>query len=90
MGNVIFRAPPAAGHTPIDCGMFQVAPSVATNNRMVIYPQQHSGHQGIEDYSDFNAEPLHIGIDAVHKLGKTIGSIFKREEAEGTGKDKRP
>lgn len=62
----------------------------ASNNRMVIYPQQHNGHQGIEDYSDFNAEPLHIGIDAVQKLGKTIGSIFKRDEPEPAEKEQRP
>lgn len=54
----------------------------ATNNRAVIYPQQYSEHQGIEDYSDFSAEPLHIGIDAVQKIGKTIGNIFKVPEKE--------
>ena len=54
----------------------------AGNNRVVIYPQQFSEQHGIEDYSDFNAEPLHIGIDAVQKIGKTIGSMFKKESAE--------
>lgn len=54
----------------------------AGNNRVVIYPQQFSEQHGIEDYSDFNAEPLHIGIDAVQKIGKTIGNIFKKENAE--------
>jgi Kef-type K+ transport system membrane component KefB/nucleotide-binding universal stress UspA family protein len=56
----------------------------AANNRVVIYPQQFSEQHGIEDYSDFNAEPLHIGIDAVQKIGKTIGSIFRKEDAEET------
>ncbi|MCB0773225.1 MAG: cation:proton antiporter [Flavobacteriales bacterium] len=54
----------------------------AANNRVVIYPQQFNDHRGIEDYSDFNAEPLHIGIDAVHRIGRTIGNIFKKEAAE--------
>ncbi len=54
----------------------------ASNNRVVIYPQQFNEHHGIEDYSDFNAEPLHIGIDAVQKIGKTIGNIFKKETAD--------
>ncbi|HRN35896.1 MAG TPA: hypothetical protein PLL18_03175, partial [Flavobacteriales bacterium] len=62
----------------------------ATNNRVVVFPQQHPEHQSIEDYSDFNAEPLHIGIDAVQKLGKTIGSIFKKEEPEPTDKGQLP
>lgn len=56
----------------------------AANNRVVVYPQQFSEQHGIEDYSDFNAEPLHIGIDAVQKIGKTIGSIFRKEDAEET------
>lgn len=50
----------------------------ATNNRVVIYPAQYSDDHGIEDYSDFTAEPLHLGIDAVQKIGKTIGSIFRK------------
>jgi hypothetical protein len=54
----------------------------ATNNRVVIYPQQFSDHRGIEDYSDFNAEPLHIGLDAVNRLGKTIGNMFRKGAAE--------
>ena len=52
----------------------------ASNNLAVIFPQQFNEHQGIEDYSDFNAEPLHIGIDAVQKIGKTLGNMFKKEE----------
>ncbi len=54
----------------------------ATNNRVVVYPQQYSDYHGIEDYSGISAEPLHIGIDAVQKIGKTIGSIFKKEASE--------
>lgn len=63
----------------------------ATNNRVVIWPQQFSDHHGIEDYSDFNAEPLHIGIDAVQRIGRSIGNIFKKEAAEdAAGTDKPP
>ncbi|MCO6484048.1 MAG: cation:proton antiporter [Flavobacteriales bacterium] len=54
----------------------------ATNNRMVIYPQQYSDYQGIEDYSGISAEPLHIGIDAVQKIGKTIGGLFRKDNPE--------
>lgn len=62
----------------------------ASNNRMVIYPQQFAEHHGLEDYSGISAEPLHIGIDAVQKLGKTIGKVFKKDEPGNTGKDNRP
>lgn len=57
----------------------------AANNRVVLFPQQFSVQHGIEDYSDFNAEPLHIGIDAVQRIGKTLGNIFRKEDQEEPG-----
>ncbi|MCC6317598.1 MAG: cation:proton antiporter [Gemmatimonadaceae bacterium] len=56
----------------------------ASNNRVVIYPHQPIGRHGIEDYSDFNAEPLQMGIDAVQRIGKTIGSVFRKESRDDT------
>jgi hypothetical protein len=62
----------------------------ASNNLAVIYPQQFNEHQGIEDYSDFNAEPLHLGIDAVQKIGKTLGKVFKVPEKDGRPTEQKP
>lgn len=48
------------------------------NNLLVIYPQQFSELNDEEDsYSDLTIDK---GIDVVHKIGKGIGSIFKKEE----------
>jgi Kef-type K+ transport system membrane component KefB len=48
------------------------------NSRLIIYPQQYSEALGPEVYSDFSNEPLNKGIEAVQRLGKGIGSIFKK------------
>ncbi|MBX2887818.1 MAG: cation:proton antiporter [Ferruginibacter sp.] len=48
------------------------------NNKLVIYPQQYDDNFKIEQYDDFSSEPLNKGIEAVQKIGKEIGSIFKR------------
>lgn len=51
----------------------------ADNSRFIIYPQQYTDNLSIEQYSDFSAEPLTHGIEAVQKIGKGIGSIFKKK-----------
>lgn len=54
----------------------------ASNSRIVIYPQQYDSHIITEQYHDVSAEPLNKSIEAVQKIGKGIGSIFKKQEAE--------
>jgi len=50
------------------------------NTKILVYPQQLSSSNIIESYRDITPEPLHIGIEAVQKIGKEIGNIFKKEE----------
>jgi len=50
------------------------------NTKILVYPQQLSSSNIIESYRDINPEPLHLGIEAVQKIGKEIGNIFKKEE----------
>ncbi|MEN9448191.1 MAG: hypothetical protein RJA25_1481 [Bacteroidota bacterium] len=49
----------------------------ASNNRLIIYPQQYNSDAMIEQYNDFSAEPLNKSIEAVQKISKGIGTIFK-------------
>ena len=53
------------------------------NSRVVIYPQQFNTYSD-ERYSDIDisTEPLHKGIEAVQKIGKEIGSIFRKKDGE--------
>lgn len=54
----------------------------ATNNRLVIYPQQFSDNLNGENYEDISTEPLNKGIEAVQKISKEIGSFFKTKDHE--------
>ncbi|MDD3742306.1 MAG: cation:proton antiporter [Lentimicrobiaceae bacterium] len=54
----------------------------ATNSRIVIYPQQYIDNMGGEQYNDISTESLNKGIEAVQKIGKGIGSIFKKTDYE--------
>lgn len=54
----------------------------ADNSRFVIYPQQFAENVNTEQYSDISTEPLNKSIEAVQKIGKGIGSIFKKKDSE--------
>src|SRR5690606_33046186 len=51
------------------------------NSRFVVYPQQFENFSD-ERYTDLDisSEPLNKGIETVQKIGKEIGSIFKKKE----------
>jgi nucleotide-binding universal stress UspA family protein len=48
----------------------------AENSKLVIYPQQFTDGN-ISEYNDFSSEPLNKGIEAIQKIGKGIGAVFK-------------
>ncbi|MCO6495789.1 MAG: cation:proton antiporter [Bacteroidetes bacterium] len=50
-----------------------------SNNLIVIYPQEYDSVP-IERFSDISGEPINKSIEAVQKIGKEIGSIFKKQE----------
>lgn len=54
-----------------------------TNSRLVIYPQQFDNFSD-DRYPglDISSEPLNKGIETVQKIGKEIGSIFKKKDNE--------
>jgi hypothetical protein len=54
----------------------------SANSRLVIYPQQFNQNYGSERYDDITAEPLNKGIETIQKIGKGIGSIFKKGNNE--------
>ncbi|MEZ5037365.1 MAG: cation:proton antiporter [Chitinophagales bacterium] len=55
---------------------FKIEKYFATNSRLLIYPQEYDTAI-IERFEDISGEPLDRGIEAVQKIGKGIGSIFK-------------
>ena len=52
------------------------------NSRFLIYPEQHPDNISSLDYDDISTEQLNKGINTVHKIGKGIGSIFKKKEED--------
>ena len=50
------------------------------NSKIVIFPQQLENEFNGEQYIDISTEPLNKGIEAVRKIGKGIGSIFKKPD----------
>lgn len=46
--------------------------------QMIIYPDQFNPDHIQEKFPDYSAEPLQKGIEQVQKIGKGIGSIFKK------------
>jgi Kef-type K+ transport system membrane component KefB len=66
-------------------GLLELLPSklerhFEANNRIVVYPQLFAQDYWGEGYEDVSAEPLSRGIETIQKIGKGIGSIFRKEE----------
>jgi len=51
-------------------------------SKVIIYPQQYDNNQISEQYDDITTEPINKGIETVIKIGKGIGSIFKKSDDE--------
>lgn len=49
------------------------------NSKIIIYPQQYSQLNIEERYNSTNSEPFVKGIETIGRLGKEIGSIFKKD-----------
>ncbi len=54
----------------------------ASNSRIIVYPQQFSQQFAIERFDDITGEPLNKGIETIQKIGKEIGSIFKKDSTD--------
>lgn len=67
----------ALDHLPL-----KIEKHFATNSRIVIYPQQFNETVTTEHYADISSEPLNKGLEAVQKIGKGIGSLFKNKQNE--------
>ncbi len=57
---------------------FKLEKHFSLNSRLIIFPQQHNQDYGIEGYDEITTEQLSKGIETIQKLGKGIGSVFKK------------
>jgi len=58
----------------------KVGKHFVNNTRIVLYPRQFNLHGNKGRYGDFSSESFSKGIEAVQKIGKGLGGIFKKEE----------
>ncbi|HRP89206.1 MAG TPA: cation:proton antiporter [Edaphocola sp.] len=58
----------------------------SSKSKIIIYPQQEvsANDAMVDQYNDFNAESLNVGLEMVQKLGRGITSIFKKKEEDKT------
>ncbi len=54
----------------------------ADHSRILIFPQQYANRTGNDQYADISTEPLNKGIEAVQKIGKGIGVLFRSKKNE--------
>ncbi|AHF16777.1 cation:proton antiporter [Niabella soli] len=47
-------------------------------NKMVLFPQQYDLVSSIDNFSEVTNEPITKGIEAIQRIGKGIGNIFRR------------
>ncbi len=52
----------------------------ASVNKIIIYPQQYNQHYIGDSFEDVSGEPLSRGLEALQKIGKEIGGIFKHQD----------
>ena len=52
------------------------------NSRLIIYPQQFVYNITNKRYDQINPDSLNKGIETIQKIGKGIGSIFKKDNKE--------
>lgn len=51
-----------------------------SNHRIVIYPARYQQDHLSDSYEDISGEPLNKGIETIQKIGKGLGSIFRKED----------
>lgn len=48
------------------------------NDQVLIYPSQEVEEIGFSGYDDFTTTPISKGVETIQKIGKEVGSIFKK------------
>ncbi len=50
------------------------------NDQILIYPSQEIDENLYTGYDDFTTTPISKGVDAIQKISKEVGSIFKKQD----------
>ena len=53
------------------------------NDQILIYPSQEIEENIFSGYEDFGTTPITKGVETIQKIGKEVGSIFKKGSQQG-------
>lgn len=65
-------------YSGVDSFLTKLEKAMPTNDQVLIFPSQEIAENIYSGYEDFTATPIAKGVDAIQKLGKEVGSIFKK------------
>ena len=65
-------------YSGIDAFINKLEKGMPLNDQILIYPSQEVAENLFTGYEDFTSAPISKGVDAIQKIGKEVGSIFKK------------
>ena len=67
-------------YTGVDNFLSKLEKGMPENDQILIYPSQEIAENLYSGYEDFTTTPISKSVDAIQKIGKEVGSIFKKEK----------
>ena len=64
----------------VDNFLSKLEKGMPDNDQILIYPSQEIAENLYTGYEDFTTTPISKGVDAIQKIGKEVGSIFKKQD----------
>ena len=67
-------------YSGVDNFLSKLEKGMPENDQLLIYPSQEIAENLYSGYEDFTTTPISKGVDAIQKIGKEVGSIFKKDK----------
>jgi hypothetical protein len=67
-------------YSGVDNFLSKLEKGMPDNDQILIYPSQEIDENLYTGYDDFTTTPISKGVDAIQKIGKEVGSIFKKQD----------
>lgn len=77
--NVSARKGGVSHQNNLDVFVNKFGKIIDENDKILIYPAQDLVETAFASYDDFSTEPLSKSVETIQKLGKEVGSIFKKK-----------
>ncbi len=67
-------------YSGVDSFLAKLEKGMPENDQILIYPSQEIDENLYTGYDDFTTTPISKGVDAIQKISKEVGSIFKKQD----------